>query len=227
MGLIKNSWRLWLPPAATLALLVCYLTACLTLGSGAPLLILLLGACIFPFFWPHQFGSWLGLSLLLSAILLPTLAAARWSGLETGQPQLVVAVPLWTLATWMMLPATLGLLLWRRLASIPVMLLGLAAAPVASLLIVETQINVLGEAPAAAGTLTLAAMLHLLVAATPIWFVGWACCLGPIFFLGTFGWLLYREATHGVGRRAAATPSPSARVEEIPRNAGTSLPGGS
>jgi hypothetical protein len=202
--------------------LASWVAASLGVAFGLTAGILLLTALVFPLLWPQQFGSWRGLLLLLPAIFVPTLSvAAFWPRLETTWPAVASFALAWGLAAWMMLPATIGLLLWRRFASIPIMLLGMAVAPVASLAVL-----LLGGPNTATTSGDVPTVMRLFAAVTPMWFVSLACCLGPIFFLGTLVWLLYLEATRGE-KQAAITPAPPARAGAVPHSAGSGGPGGS
>lgn len=222
--LIAGSWRSWLRPAAVVILLASWVAASLGVAFGLNVSILLLTALVFPLLWPQHFGGWRGLLLLLLAIFVPTLGtAAFWSRLATAWPAAASFVLAWALAAWMMLPATVALLLWRRLASIPIMLLGMAVTPAASLLVVLT----LGAPGKAMASSDAPAMLQMFAAVTPMWFVSLACCLGPIFFLGTLVWLLYLEATRGEKKQAVITPVPPAKAGAGPHSAGMAGPSGS
>ena len=189
----RSSWRWWLRLIAAVVLVVSWLAASAGWFSGFALVVLLLTALVFPLLWDRQFGTWRALFLLLAAILVPALvAAARWPELETTQPMAASALLLALFSAWLMLPATIGVLMWRRFASIPIMLLGMAVVPLATLLVVVMDTQRADAANANMGT-----VLRLLAAVTPMWFTLLACCLGPIFFFGSFAWLLYREQTRG------------------------------
>lgn len=209
-------------PLAVILLVASWVTASLGMAFGLTASIMLLTALLLPLLWSQQFGSWRGLLLLLLAIFVPVLAAAFWAQLETQRPELASFVVAWGLAGWMMLPTTLALLLWRRFASIPIMLLGLAVTPAASLAIF--LLNPPGSPEPGGDAST---VLRLFAAVTPMWFVTWACCLGPIFFLAMFAWLLYLEATRGEKAPPAVTLASPARAGDAPHNAGTLGPTGS
>jgi hypothetical protein len=189
----RSSWLRWLRPIAAVVLVGSWLAASAGWITGFALGVLLLTALVFPMLWAPQFGSWRALFLLLAAVLVPALvAAARWPELETTQPMVASALLLAIFSAWLMLPATIGVLMWRRFASVPLMLLGMAIVPLATLLVVLMDAQRADAANANLGT-----VLRLLAAVTPMWFALLACCLGPIFFFGSFVWLLYREQTRG------------------------------
>ncbi len=223
---VTNSWRWWLRPPAIVILLGSLVAASYGAASGFTTITFLVTASLLPLLWPRRFGSWRALFLLLFAVVTTALAtAARWPHLETTQPELAAAVLLWATALWTMLPVTLGLLLWRRLAGIPIMLLGMAAAPLASLLLL--MLNQQGSLDANSDAQDMAGIMRLFAAATPIWFVTWACCLGPVFFFGSFAWLLYREGTRGIDKTKAAIASSPATVADAPHRLGKPDPDGS
>lgn len=221
---IDNGRRHWLRLLAVLALAASWAAASLELATGLSSGLLLLTAALLPLLWPRQFGSWRGLLLLLLAILAPALAvAAWWPELEARRPELASFVLVWVLVAWMMAPATLALLSWRRFASIPLMLLALVIAPAASLLMV-----MLGMSNADAAIGDPPTVMRLLAAMTPMWFLSLMCCLGPVFFLGMLAWFLYLEATRGeTGVARRLTPAPPAKAATPPHSGSSAGPGGS
>jgi hypothetical protein len=217
----KTTWRLWLRLLAMLLLLGSAWGIAFGVAGGLSLLLFLVVAGLLPLLWPRQFGAWWGLLLLLLAIVGPTLYVAGRYPLVTLDEPLAAGVMVWALAAWTMLPATMALLLWRRMAGIPLMLLGLAVIPVATLLALGLNPQVPNAAPA-----DTAAMLRLMAGMTPMWFVTWACCLAPIFFAGSFIWLLYLERMRGISPLAVPAAAPSATAAASGGSEGKSDPTG-
>lgn len=168
----------------------------LLLWGPAHLLIALgylLATALLPVGWPCVFGQWRALFALLAGAVLP-LALLSIPGLRAPQPWLDAGLLL-QLTVWLLIPATLALLLWRRRAAAAVILLGMALLPVSTLLL--TQIGLPSadlSVPPSVHPLTGMAML------TPFWLMLTSCTLGPLFFVVMFVWLLIREA---IGEDAA------------------------
>ncbi|HRW46810.1 MAG: hypothetical protein M9936_02655 [Caldilinea sp.] len=162
----------------------------LLLWGPAHLLIVLaylLTAALLPLGWPPVFGQWRAVIALSAGAMLP-LAMLRIPVLYTPSPWLDVAMLL-QLTAWLMLPATLALLLWRRRAAAAVILLGMALLPVSTLLLMQ-----FGPPPT---DLTAPPPVHPLAGMamlTPFWLMLTSCMLGPLFFVVMFVWLLIREA---------------------------------
>lgn len=142
-----------------------------------------------PCLWPRQFGSWSGFWLVLLAALAPAIFT-RWGflPLETSEP-VFVGVIIWSLAGLLMLPGTIILLLWRRWASVSLMLLSFAA--LSPLLLTLLLSRALELNPAFATRQQLIQMFAVLIPWLALWF---GLCLAPIFFCGSLLWLVYGEA---------------------------------
>lgn len=172
------------------ALIVWVGLVALLLWGPAHLLIVLayqLATALLPLGWPSMFGQWRAVIALLVGAVLP-LALLRIPGLSTPSPWLDAAMLL-QLTAWLMLPATLALLLWRRRAAAAVILLGMALLPVSTLLLIQ-----IGPPPT---SLTDPPPVHPMVGMamiTPFWLMLTSCTLGPSFFIVMFVWLLIREA---------------------------------
>jgi hypothetical protein len=147
----------------------------------------LLATALLPCAWPSMFGQWRVVFVLLAGAVLP-LALLYTPGVRAPQPWLDAAMLL-QLTAWLLLPATLALLLWRRRAAAAVILLGMALLPVSTLLLMQ-----IGPPPT---DLTASPPVHPLTGMamiTPFWLMLTSCTLGPIFFVVMFVWLLIREA---------------------------------
>lgn len=172
--------------------------ATLLLWGPAHLLIVLaylLATALLPLGWPPVFGQWRAVAALVAGAVLPV-ALRGLAGVQAPQSWLD-ATMLLQLTAWLMLPATLALLLWRRRAAAAVILLGLALLPVSTLLLMQ-----IGSPPT---SLTAPPPVHPIVGMamiTPFWLMLTSCTLGPIFFIVMFVWLLIREAIgEGEARR--------------------------
>ncbi len=155
-------------------------------SSGLALAAYLLTAALLPLLWPHLFGRWLALTGVMAAALAP-LALFRIADLSTPSPWLDATLLL-QLTAWLMLPATLALLLWRRRAAPAVILLGMALLPVSTWLVMQA-----GPPPAsffAPPQLHPVAGMALLA---PMWLMLASCTLGPLFFGTMLIWLLGKE----------------------------------
>lgn len=155
--------------------------------SGLALAAYLLTAAMLPLLWPHLFGRWLALAGVMAAALAP-LALFRVVDLSAPSPWLDATLLL-QLTAWLLLPATLALLLWRRRAAAAVILLGMALLPVSTWLVMQT-----GPPPDsffAPPPLHPVAGMALLA---PMWLMLASCTLGPLFFVVMLVWLLLREA---------------------------------
>lgn len=183
---LSNRQRIALRTAALIVWAV--LGALLLWGTSHLLLILayLLATALLPCAWPPMFGQWRVVLALLAGAVLP-LALLYMPG---SPPQVWLdAAMLLQLTAWLMLPATLALLLWRRRAAAAVILLGMALLPVSTLLLMQ-----IGSPPT---DLTAPPSVHPLAGMammTPFWLMLTSCTLGPIFFVVMFVWLLIREA---------------------------------
>ena len=174
------------------------LSALLLWGPAHLLIVLayLLVTALLPFGWPQSFGQWRAVIALLAGAVLPL--ALRSPGLHAPSLWLDAAMLL-QLTAWLMLPATLALLLWRRRAAAAVILLGMALLPVSTLLLMQ-----IGPPPT---DLTAPPPVHPMVGMamiTPFWLMLTSCTLGPLFFVVMFVWLLIREAS-GEGEVQNAT----------------------
>lgn len=148
----------------------------------------LLATALLPCAWPSMFGQWRAMFVLLAGAVLP-LALLYMPGVRAQQPWLDAAMLL-QLTAWLLLPATLALLLWRRRAAAAVILLGMALLPVSTLLLMQ-----IGPPPT---DLTAPPPIHPLAGMamiTPFWLMLTSCTLGPLFFVVMFVWLLIREAS--------------------------------
>jgi|GEM_PF-2576490 len=175
------------------------LSALLLWGPAQLLIVLayLLATALLPLGWPQSFGRWRAVIALLAGAVLP-LALLRIPGLYAPSLWLDAAMLL-QLTAWLMLPATLALLLWRRRAAAAVILLGMALLPVSTLLLMQ-----IGPPPT---SLTDPPPVHPMVGMamiTPFWLMLTSCTLGPLFFVVMFVWLLIREAS-GEGEVQNAT----------------------
>jgi len=156
-------------------------------ATAHPLVVLgyLLATAILPLGWPPVFGQWRAVFALLVGAVLPLLHIPE---LHVSQSWLD-AVMLLQLTVWLMLPATLALLLWRRRAAAAVILLGMALLPVSTLLLMQVgpPTASLTDAPPVHPIAGMAMM-------APFWLMLTSCTLGPLFFIVMFVWLLIREA---------------------------------
>ena len=157
-------------------------------SSGLALAGYLLTAATLPLLWPHAFGRWLALCGVMVATLAP-LALFRVVDLNT--PSLWLdATLLLQLTAWLLLPATLALLLWRRRAAAAVILLGMALLPVSAWLVM--QVGPPPDSFFAPPPLHPVAGMALLA---PMWLMLASCTLGPLFFGAMLIWLLGKEVT--------------------------------
>ncbi|MBE2240408.1 MAG: hypothetical protein IAE81_21655 [Caldilineaceae bacterium] len=170
----------------------------LLLGSGAAVfwgrtsewmtLIYLAVAAALPLLWPQFFGRW---RIVLGLVLVAAAPAglARFVDLSSGASPWLEPVLLGQLTAWLMLPATLALLLWRRRAAAAVTLLGMALMPVASILVMQS-----GAYPTSLTEPVILNPVAGLARLMPLWLMMASCCLGPLFFGATLVWLIVREA---------------------------------
>jgi hypothetical protein len=164
-------------------------------GNLLPLLAIA-AAFVTPLLWPRLFGSWRGFWLLLLATVAPFFLT-RWGLWSVDSPFAFVGALLWYLVGLFMLPGTILMLLWRRWASVNLILLCFALTPLAIVIFLLTQ--TFGADP-------LAGTPQEAVEAIGI-FIPWMAlmmglCLAPIFFVGSLLWLVYQESGGGAGVRA-------------------------
>jgi hypothetical protein len=157
-------------------------------ASGLALAGYLLTAALLPLLWPHVFGRWLALCGVMAAALAP-LAWFRSADLSVASPWLDATLLL-QLTAWLLLPATLALLLWRRRAAAVVILFGMALLPVSTWLVM--QVGPPPDSFFAPPPLHPIAGMALLA---PMWLMLASCTLGPLFFGATLIWLLGKEVT--------------------------------
>jgi hypothetical protein len=167
-------------------------------GPAHPVIVLgyLLTTALLPLGWPPIFGQWRAVFVLLAGAVLP-LTLLQIPEARAPQPWRDTAMLL-QLTVWLMLPATLALLLWRRRAAAAVILLGMALLPVSTLLLMQ-----IGPLPADLAAPPSVHPIAGMAMITPFWLMLTSCTLGPLFFIVMFVWLLVRE-TIGEGKTQKA-----------------------
>lgn len=142
-------------------------------------------ALILPFFWPRQFGAWAGLLALVAVTWLASaLAGPLGTTAATSLNNLAMLLLLSALFTS---PATMALLIWRRDASVALMLISAVLLPMLlSILFFRAGAPINDEAVAAMSSAGRAGWITL-------WYPMLGICLGGIGFFISSALLVIRE----------------------------------